>query len=87
MKRLLYQLTMESKPCSNVEKTYLVKSVSLSEVRVAITEFFNAFQSPRRITFESCFYAVGAVCRSLLDNLKDDYQNSLKELYALMVVS
>lgn len=87
VKRLLYQLTMESIPCSNDQKLYLKKSVSLLEVRHAVVEFFNAFQAPRRIQYQSCFEAVGIVCRSLLDNLNQDYENSLKELYALMVVS
>lgn len=86
-RKLLYQLIMESTPITVVEKQCLCESLSLPEVRLNITDFFEAFTTPRRITHSESFKTVGAVCLQMLNVLKEDHTNGLRDLHALMMLS
>ena len=87
VKKLLYQLCIDSKPLNANEKQYLIGAVKLELVRQAVADFFTTFVTPRKIAVRDCFYSVGAAVRAMLDVLQEDYMGGLKELCSIMVAS
>ena len=54
-RKLLYHLIIDSLAMTPDEQTYVIKSVALPEVRVVVSELFQAFATPRKLQIKECF--------------------------------
>jgi hypothetical protein len=55
VRKLLYQLIVESNPLTAIERRYLVEAAKLVEIRANLAEFFLSFTQPRKLNSKECF--------------------------------
>jgi len=84
-KKLIYQLVVESRLMSISELDFALDHLQQSQIRQSLSEFMQAFTSPRNVRDEKCLEMFGEIIRAVIDLLCEDKDNSnLRELNSIM---
>ena len=85
---MLYNLIIECITFTDEEVNFVKDCLLDMEVRLQLSEFLQAFTSPRCVVNEECLQTLGKIVRVVLDELwKNKENNSLKELNSVMHAS
>lgn len=72
VRRLLFNLVIECTPLNSDELSYILTQLEFSESRAQLSDFLQAFTSPRNIDSEECLSTLGSIIRCVLDILWSD---------------
>jgi len=88
VRRLLFSLVIECNPLQSDDIVFILSQLETLEARQQLSEFLQAFTSPRNIDSEEILSTLGSIIRCVLDILWSDRETqTLRELNSIMHAS
>ena len=75
VRRHLFNLVIENMVLTPDELTYILTQLESVEARQQLSEFLQAFTSPRNLDSEECLSMLGSIIRCVLDILWNDRES------------
>ena len=75
VRRMLYNLIIECITFTDEEVNFVKDCLLDMEVRLQLSEFLQAFTSPRQLENEDCLSMLGSIIRCVLDILWNDRES------------
>jgi len=75
VRRHLYNLVIENMLLCPDELSFILTQLETPEARIQLSEFLQAFTSPRNLDSEECLMMLGSIIRCVLDILWNDRES------------